>query len=98
MLIQHIVVEARVSNRKACKLARIPVAVLATLDRSSDQAKLEEFLIEEPSVSAQVSNQVADLCPDRSVFVDNQRFEVVVDVSIMDVLIEILADSGELRD
>ena len=70
MLVEDVIMEASISDCKASKLSCVPVWVLATLNRSGDQTKLEQLFVEEARVPAEVSNQIADLCADRSVLVN----------------------------
>ena len=89
VLIQDVVMEASVSYGEASKLPRVSIRVLAALNGRRDQPKLEQLLVEEPSMSAQVSDQVAYLCSNRRVFMDNQSFQRLVNVSIVNILIEV---------
>lgn len=52
MLIQHIVVEAGITDGKTSEFSSVPVWISTALDGSSDQPKLQQFLIEEASMSA----------------------------------------------
>ena len=53
--------EASVSHSEASKLPRVSIRVLAALNGRRDQPKLEQLLVEEPSVSTQVSDKITDL-------------------------------------
>ena len=64
MFIEHIVVEASISNSKASKLPGVSIRVSAALNGGRDKPKLEQFLVKEASMSAQISNEVADLRSD----------------------------------
>ena len=94
MLVQHFIVEASIADCEACKLPRVTIWVSATLDSRGDQAVLEELLVEEAGVTAEVPNQVANLRPDASVFVLDQVLQVRIDVRIVDWIVEFLRDSG----
>mgnify|MGYP002809575301 CR=1 FL=1 len=96
MLIQDIVVEASITDGEAGELAGVAIGVLAAGDSRLDQTVLEKLFVEVASVSAEVSDEVADLGTDSGVFVADQRVQVDVDVCIVDGLIELLGDPGEL--
>lgn len=98
VLVENVIVETSVTDREAGEFPRVPVGVSATLDSGGNQSKFEKLLIEEARMSAQVTDQVADFGPDISVRVLNQNFEVLINVSVMDRLVEILVDPRELRD
>jgi len=89
MLVQDLVMEPGIADCEAGKLPRVPIRVLAARDGSLDQAVLEELLVEISRVSAQVSNQVAYLGPDSSIFMADQRVQVNIDVCIVDWLVEL---------
>lgn len=93
MLIQHIIVEASVTYCEASKFPCVTVRVSATLDSGGNQTKLQEFLIEETSVSAQITDQIADFGSDIRILMSDQNLQVVVNIGIMNWLIEILVDS-----
>lgn len=61
MFIKHIVVEASISNSETSKLPRVSIRISAALDGRRDEPKLKQFLIKEASMSAQISNEVANL-------------------------------------
>ena len=82
--------EASVAYGETGKLPRVAVRVLAALDGGGNEAVLEQLFVEEAGVSAEVSNQVADLGPDGSILVHNKHFELVINVRIVDVLVEVL--------
>ena len=67
MLVENVIVETSIANSKARKLPCVSIRISATLNTSSNQAILKQFLIEEASVSTQVSDQVTDLSPNRSI-------------------------------
>lgn len=90
VLVKNIVVESSITNSEASELPGVSVWVLAAFNSSRNETKLEQLLVEEASVTTEVSNQVADLGSDGSVVVNDQLFQVFVDVSLMDVLVEIL--------
>lgn len=98
VLVQHIVVEARVTDSKTGELARVSVRVTATLDRSRNQSILEQFLIEEARVSTQVTDEVADFGADGRVLVHYQVLQILIDVRRVDVFVEIFGDTRQLRD
>ena len=64
MLIENVVVEPSITNSEAGELSGVSIRVLTALDGSSDQPKLEQLLVEESSMSAQVSDQIAYLSSD----------------------------------
>ena len=72
MLVQNFIVETGISNSKACKLASVAIRILAALDCSFNQSMLEKLLVEIPGVTAQVTNQVANLGSNASIIVANQ--------------------------
>lgn len=98
VLVKHIIVEASITNGKAGELTRVPVGIPAALNRRRNQPKLKQFFIEEASMAAKVSNQVANLGANIRISMRNQDLQVVVNVRIVDRLVEVLVDSGELRD
>lgn len=59
---------------------------------------LEELFVEVAGVSAQVTDQVADLGPNACVFVANESVQVNIDVCVMNWLIELFGDPGKLRN
>ena len=61
MFIQDVVMEASVAHSEASKLPRVSIRILATLNGRRDQPKFEQLLVEEPSVSTQISDKIADL-------------------------------------
>lgn len=69
VFVKHVVVEAGVADGETGELPRVAVRVPATLDGRRYKPKLEQFFVEEPSVSAQVSDEIADLGPDRCICV-----------------------------
>lgn len=73
MLIQYVVVETGITNSKAGELTGVPVGISAALDSCGNKSILEQLLIEEASVTAQVSNQVAHLRSNTGVIVLNQN-------------------------
>ena len=80
MLVENIVMEASVSNSKARELSCVSVWVLAALDSSRNESELQQLFVEEPSMSTEISDQVADFGPDRSISVGNQSFQVIVNI------------------
>ncbi len=98
MLIEDLVMEASVSYGEASELSGVPVRVLAARDCSLDQTMLQELLIEVASVSAEVTDQVANLRTDASIFMTDQSVQIDVDVSVMDRFVELFGDSGQLTD
>ena len=98
MLVEDIVVESGISNCEACELSGVPVWVSAALNGSGDQSKVEEFLVEVTSVSAKITNQVANLGSDRGILVHDQVLQIGVDTCVMDVFVKIFGDSRKLRD
>ena len=98
MLVQHVVVEPCVTNREAGKLPGVAVGVSAALDGRCDQAEVEQLLVEIAGVAAKVTDQVANLRSDRGVLMHDQVLQISIDVRVMDVLVEIFRDSGELGD
>jgi hypothetical protein len=98
MLIQDVVVEASIANSEASKLASVPIRVLAASNGSFNQSVLEQLLIEEACMSAQVSDQVANLGSDTSILMQNQVVQVLVNIGVMNGLIKVFGDSCQLRD
>jgi hypothetical protein len=49
-------------------------------------------------MSAQVSNEIADLGSNGCISVHDQVLQVLVDVGVMDVLVEVFGDSSQLRN
>ena len=72
MLVENFVVEARISNSKACKLSGVTIRVLATGYCSFDQTMFQKLLIKVACVSAEISEEVADLGTDSSIFMTDQ--------------------------
>lgn len=60
MLVENIVVESCIANSEARELSGVSIWVLATVNGCLDQPILQQFLVEETSVSAQISNEIAD--------------------------------------
>ena len=90
--------ESSISDSKAGELSCISISVSATLDCCGNQTKLKKFLIEEASMSAQVSYQVANLGSNGSILMNNQILELVVNVRIVDILIEVFRNTCQLRN
>jgi hypothetical protein len=90
--------EARISNSEACELAGVAITVSATLDGSLDQSMLEQLFVKELSVATQVTNQVANLGTNASIWMLDQHIQISVNVRVMDWLVEVLADTSKLRD
>jgi len=89
VLIKDIIVETGVTYSEAGKLASVSIGISATFYSCHDESEVEQLFIEIASVSAEIAYQVADLGSDRRVFVDDQVFEVCVNLSVVDVLIEV---------
>ena len=98
MLIQDVIVEASIADSKACEFARVAITVSATLNRGLDQSMLKQLLIEKLGVATKITDKVADLCSNTSIWVLNQHVQISIYVGIMDGFIEVLADSCQLRD
>ncbi len=98
MLIQYLIVETCITHGEAGKLTGVPVRILTARDCSFDKSMLEEFFIKVPCVTAQISNQVADLSSNACVFMADKGVELNVDVSVVDWFVELLRDSSQLRD
>ena len=64
VLVQHVIVEASVTNREAGKLPGVTVWVSATLDGCCNQSKVEQLLVKVAGVTAKVTDQVANLRSD----------------------------------
>ena len=96
VLIQYIVVEPSVTHCEASKLPGVPIWILAAIDSGRNQPKLQQLLIEEPSVSTEIANQVAHLSPDPRILIKNQQLQIIVNSSTMNVLIEVLGNTSQL--
>lgn len=96
MLVKDVVVEPSIADCKAGKFASIPVAIPTALNGSLDQPVLQKLFVEKLSVAAEVSDQVADLGPDSSVFMLDEHIQIVVKVRIVDRLIEVLGNASQL--
>lgn len=72
--------EASIANGEAGELPRVPIWVPAALDGCGDEPKLQEFLIKESSMAAEVSNQIANFGPDGGVLMHDEILEVLVNV------------------
>ena len=92
MLVENVVVEACITYGEASELTSIPVRITTAFNRSRDETVLKQFLIEEPSMSAKITNQIADLGTNRSILMDDQVLQVLVYVSSVYVLVEIFRD------
>jgi len=80
VLVEDVIVEASISNGEAGELPRVPIWVPAALDGRGDEPELQEFLIEESSMAAEVSNQIANFGPDGGVLMHDEILEVLVNV------------------
>ena len=98
MLIKHIIMEASISHSKACKLASVPIRVLAASNCSFNQSVLKQLLVEEASMSAKVSYQVADLGTDTSIFMGDEVIQISINICVVNRIVEVLGDSSELGD
>merc|ERR1712187_23538 len=76
VLVEDFVVEACVTDGEAGELSRVAVRVPATFNSCSNQTMLEKLLIEEASMTAQISDQIANFCPNAGVFMGDQIFQV----------------------
>ena len=94
MLIENLIVEASVANGEAGEFTGVAVWILAASYGSFDQSMFEKLLVEVPCVPAEIANKVANLSPNSSVLVANQRVEIDIDVCIMNRLIELLRYSS----
>ena len=59
---------------------------------------LKKFFIKVPCVTAQISNQVADLSSYACIFMANKSVEFDIDVGVVDRFVELLRNSSQLRD
>jgi hypothetical protein len=98
VLVEHIVVESSISHSKASELPSVSIRISAALNGCLNQPKLKELFVEEACVSAQVTNKIAHLGSDSSILMHYQSLQLIVDVSLMDVFIEVFGYSCELRD
>jgi len=80
VLVEDIIVEASISNGEAGELPGVPIWVPAALDGRRDEPELQELLIEESSMAAEVSNQIANFGPDGGVLMHDEILEVLVNV------------------
>lgn len=96
MFIQNLVVESGIADSEACKLAGVPVRILATLNRGLYQPVLEQLLVEVACMSAKVTYQVTDLGANAGIFVTDEGVEVDVDIGSVDWLVELFGDAGKL--
>ena len=71
MFVEDVIMEASITNGKTGELSGVSVWVSAALYRCWDQTKLKKLFVEESSVSAEVTNQVADFSSDAGIFVQN---------------------------
>ena len=76
MVVDEVVVEARVADGEARELARVTVRVLAALDRLVYQPVLEQLLVEEARVATEVADQIAHLRTDARVLVVYQLLQL----------------------
>ena len=90
MLVEDIVVETCISNRKTCEFSCVSIRVPATFNSSRDQSEIEQLLIEIASMSTQITNEVTNFGPDGGVSMYNQILQVVIDVGVVNGLIEFL--------
>lgn len=72
MLIQDIIMETSITNSKASKFPCVSIRVLATGNSSLDESMFEQLLIEEASMSAEISNQVANFSSNTSILMKDQ--------------------------
>ena len=84
--------ETSIADCEAGKLSSVSIRVLTAGDRSLDQPVLEKLFVEVASVTAQVSNQVADLRTDSGILVADQTNQLSVDIGIVDWLIKLFRD------
>ena len=98
MFIKHIVVEASISNSKTSKLSRVSIRISAALNGCRDKPKLKQFLIEEASMSTQITDKVAHLGSNWSILMNNQILEIVVNIWIMNIFIKVFRNSSQLRN
>jgi hypothetical protein len=98
VLVEDLVVESSISDGETGELAGVAIWVLAAGDGCLDQTVFEKLLVEVAGVSAEVSDEVAYFGTDSGVFVADQCVQVDIDVSIVDGLVELLGDPGELGD
>ena len=96
MLIEDFIVETSVSYSEAGELSRVAVWISATLNSCRNQAVLEQLLVEEASVAAKISNQIAYLCSDSCIFMLDQTLQISVDVRVVDRVVELFRDPCEL--
>lgn len=96
MLVKNIVVESSVSNCKASKFPSVSIRISARLNCSRNKPEVEELFVEVASVSAKVTDQVAHFRSDGRIGMHDQRFKVVVDVSVVDILVEVFRNSRQL--
>jgi hypothetical protein len=79
-----------ITYSETCELSGVPIRISAALNSSSNESVLEQFFIKESCMSAQVTNEVAYFSSDTSISVKNERLKFIIDISLVDVLIEIL--------
>lgn len=89
MFIQNLIVETSITHGEAGKLAGVPVRILTARNCSFDKSMLEQFFIKVPCVTAQISNQVADLSSNACIFMADKSVELDVDVSVVDRFVEL---------
>ena len=89
--------EASITYGKASEFSCVSVWISTALNSCCNQAKLEEFLVEKACVATEISYQVTNLRSDIGIRVLNERFQVVVNVSIMNRLVEIFTNPCKLR-
>ena len=98
MLIQVLIVEASVAHSEESKLSSVSVRILTARNGSLNKSMLEQLLIEVASMSAQITNQVADFGPNTGIFMTDERVEFNIDIGVVDRLIELLRDPSQLGD
>ena len=49
-------------------------------------------------MSAKITDQIAHLCSDGCILMNNQILQVVVDVCVMNIFIKVFRNSSQLRD
>lgn len=76
MVVQHVVVESCVAYSEASEFSGIPVLVLAAVYSSSNDSVSQEFLVEESSMSAEVSNQITNFGSYSSILMNYQSLKV----------------------
>ena len=98
MFVDHVVMESCVTHGKARKLSCVWILVCASLDGSINETLLQQLVVEVSCMTTQVTDEVANFGSHACIRMSDQHFEWSVQVSMVDGLIDLLVDSGQLTD